>query len=287
MEENYQKRGYLLEDYRLFHLRDQNGTNVDMHFHEFDKLIFLLAGNGHYFIDGSKYELLPGDLLLIGNNVIHKPQFDPGICYDRFIVYIRPEFLIRSSTPSFDLENVFFSHPVPVLRPDEAVRKNLGRLLAQMEREMAGDAPEKEILSRCTLFRILVEANRAFSLPQDAGLSPVMPKDAKVLEILQYLDENLAEEVSIDDLSHRFFISKYHMMRRFREETGTSIHNYLSERRLIMARDLIRKGESATNACFRSGFRSYSAFSRAYGKLFGVTPTGRNTAETILPEQDE
>ena len=64
-------------------------------------------------------------------------------------------------------------------------------------------------------------------------------------------------------------------MRRFREETGTSIHNYLSDKRLLAARDLIASGTAATDACFRCGFRSYSAFSRSYGKLFGVTPTGR------------
>ena len=92
-------------------------------------------------------------------------------------------------------------------------------------------------------------------------------------EVLHYINEHYPDELSLDLLSAKFFISKYHMMRRFREETGTSIHNYLSDKRLLAARDLIQSGLSATDACFRCGFRSYSAFSRAYGKLFGATPT--------------
>ena len=68
----------------------------------------------------------------------------------------------------------------------------------------------------------------------------------------------------------------YHMMRLFRQEVGQTIHNYLCDRRLIHARDLISQGLSATESCFRSGFRSYSSFTRAYSKRFGTTPTGRS-----------
>ena len=46
-----------------------------------------------------------------------------------------------------------------------------------------------------------------------------------------------------------------------------------------MARELIAGGMSATQACFQVGFGSYSSFTRAYGKRFGATPTGRHTAQ--------
>ena len=88
---------------------------------------------------------------------------------------------------------------------------------------------------------------------------------------------------TIDLLAEKFYISKFHMMRRFREETGSSVHTYLSDRRLLLARDMIRNGTPATDACFHCGFRSYSSFSRAYGKLFGTTPTGRTGGS--VPEE--
>ena len=78
-----------------------------------------------------------------------------------------------------------------------------------------------------------------------------------------------------EELARVFFISKYHMMRQFHKETGNSIHSYLSTRRLMYARELISHGTPATDACFASGFRSYSSFTRAYSKHFGTTPTGR------------
>ena len=66
-----------------------------------------------------------------------------------------------------------------------------------------------------------------------------------------------------------------------------TIHGYLTERRLMLARELMKGGMSATDACFRSGFRSYCTFTRAYGKRFGSTPTGRRDAAALVEETYE
>ena len=247
MDENYEKRGYLLEDFRLFHLKDDRGTKVDYHYHEFCKIVLLLSGSGSYTVEGRRYLLLPGDIVLVGSRCVHKPEFEEGISYERMILYISPSLLAENSVPDYSLEDVFSGKPGHVLRPAEDVRRRLRSLAEQLESEMAASGGENAI----------------------------------------YLEANLAEDISIDDLAAQFFISKYHMMRRFREETGTSIHNYLSDKRLLAARDLIQSGLSATDACFRCGFRSYSAFSRAYGKLFGATPTGRIVQTLHADDFDE
>ena len=77
------------------------------------------------------------------------------------------------------------------------------------------------------------------------------------------------------------------MMRLFRAHTGFTVHTYLLQRRLLAARQLIERGMRATEACYRSGFRSYSSFTRAYGKHFGCTPTGRRDAAALAEETFE
>ena len=103
----------------------------------------------------------------------------------------------------------------------------------------------------------------------------MIPKNPRVVEWMDYLDRHLSEDLDMDALSEHFFISKYHMMRLFRQETGFTIHTYLLQRRLLAARQQIERGMRATEACYRCGFRSYSSFTRAYSKQFGTTPTGR------------
>ena len=99
--------------------------------------------------------------------------------------------------------------------------------------------------------------------------------DGKTVDILRYLNAHLTEPVTIDALAARFFVSKYHMMRRFREETGYSVHSYLANKRLLYARELLAAGAGAMEACFACGYGDYSAFSRAYKKRFGQSPGRR------------
>ena len=125
MDENYEKRGYLLEDFRLFHLKDDRGTKVDYHYHEFCKIVLLLSGSGSYTVEGRRYLLLPGDIVLVGSRCVHKPEFEEGISYERMILYISPSLLAENSVPDYSLEDVFSGKPGHVLRPAEDVRRRL------------------------------------------------------------------------------------------------------------------------------------------------------------------
>ena len=286
MEEHSERRGYLQEDFRLFHLKDDRGTKVNYHYHDFCKVVLLLSGSGHYTVQGRRYLLLPGDIVLVGSRCVHRPEFEPGFLYERVILYISPEILERSSTERYSLGDVFSGERGHVLRPVEDALRRIQSLARQMEEEMSDTRNESAILARCTLLRLLVEIERAMRSETELP-PPLAPRDGKILEIVRYLEENFAEDIPIDELAKRFYISKYHMMRRFREDVGTSIHSFLSDKRLFAARELIQSGVSATDACYRCGFRSYSAFSRAYGKRFDATPTGRTVPDLQSDTFDE
>ena len=287
MNDLYEKRGYLLEDFRLFHLRDSLGTHVDYHYHDFYKIVMLHSGSGSYTVDGRRYLLRTGDIILVGNLRVHKPEFPSGQFNDRTVIYISPEFMQQHSRQDGELDSCFSGASGHVLRLGIDAKNNLFRLAEQLENELQGNCFGREMISRSLLLQIIIECNRVILTTDFNALTTVQTHDSKILEILQYLDENSSEDINIDDLAHKFYISKYYMMRRFHEETGTSIHNYLSNRRLLQARSLIQKGTSTTEACYISGFKSYSAFSRAYFKFFAVTPTGRSGSSLPLDATQE
>lgn len=275
MEQSADKRGYLLEDYRLFHLNDAQGTKVDYHYHEFCKLLLLRSGSGGYMVEGQRYTLESGDVILIPSRCVHRPEFESGRQYERTIIYIDPDFLHRNSLVGCDLLDLFQDPGNYVLRPDSHASKRIFSLVDQLEKELASDGYGRQILCNTSLLRLLVFLGRAL---ENSGIYPQMPAEqatGRILEIQRYIDAHLEEDLSIDSLAEQFFISKYHMMRQFRKETGVPIHTYITDRRLFLATDRIRQGMSATDACFRSGFRSYSSFIRGYAKRFGTTPTGR------------
>ena len=284
--EKYTKQGYLLEDFRLFHLRGAAGVRTEYHYHEFCKLLLLVSGSGGYWIEGQRYALQPGDAVLVGSGCVHRPEFDDGSPYERIIIYISPEFLRRSSSSDCDLTDCFSGRHSHVLRPAPGSRRLIA-LAQELEAELSGDAYGRVIVSSSLLLRLLVQISRDLRQGDALRPGPTRPKDDRAARIIRYIDEHLTEELSVDAVAERFYLSKFHMMRLFRAGTGISINAYITQRRLMLARDLVAGGMSATESCFRAGFGSYSAFTRAYGKFFGTTPTGRRSAAALPPEEVE
>lgn len=276
---NHSKRGYLLENFRLFHLKSRGGTQTEYHYHEFCKILLLIQGSGGYYVDGQRYLLQPGDIVLLDAHSIHRPELDADAPYERIILYISPEYLQRQSTADCNLQSVFSGEKGHVLRLHGENRQKIFRLAAGLEQDLAEDSFGREIVSSAGLLRLLVEIGRNREKPESAGPSPVMPRNERIVEILRYIDEHLSEDLDAEIIARAFFISKYHMMRLFRRETGTTVHLYITQKRLVKARELMDAGMRATEACYRCGWRSYSSFTRAYGKHLGTTPTGRMDAQ--------
>ena len=275
MEQNYVQRGYLHEDFRLFHLRGAMEESVDWHYHTFHKIIEFLGGESGYGVEGKQYLLQPGDLVLVPQGCIHRPEAEPNAPYERRILYLSPEFLRRAGgscdlAACFDRAREEFRF---VVHPADGTGGGQLTALEHAERE---DAFGRELLAQSLLFQFLIGLNRAMA---DDLLQYAKPAayDRKIEAILRYLSEHLTEPVSIDDLAARFFVSKYHMMRQFRAQT---IHGYLTGKRLMFARAMIAAGTPVLQASEESGFGDYSAFLRAYRKQFGAAPNQEKRANT-------
>ncbi len=94
----------------------------------------------------------------------------------------------------------------------------------------------------------------------------------QILQVLEYVNSHLHEELSIDRIAKACYLNRSYLMHLFRRETGYTLGSYITEKRLFSARTLIQSGTPVTNACFQSGFSSYPAFYRAYRKKFGEAP---------------
>lgn len=280
MAPEIEKRGYLHEDFRLFHLRDAQGPDVGYHYHEFHKILLLLSGKGFYAIEGNRYRLQTGDMVIVGSGTVHRPEFEPGTPYERYILYISPSFLHSVPGAEECTVGLFSGEMGSVAHPDEAERRRLLEWFAALEKERQLGAFGSRLAGQGMVLSLLAGIGRL--LQGGAAKKPERRQvnDGKIRELIAYIDGHLTEELTVDDLSKVCYLSKYHMMRRFREETGESVHAYLTGQRLLSARELLDKGCSATEACFQSGFRSYSAFTRSWCKMFGTTPTGRRSGPT-------
>lgn len=99
------------------------------------------------------------------------------------------------------------------------------------------------------------------------------PKKQNLVLIKEYLDEHYTEKIALDALSEQFFINKFYLTRVFKEQYGISINNYLYEKRITQAKQLLRfTDEPIESLCIRCGIDDANYFTRLFKKVEGVTP---------------
>ncbi|MBE6956215.1 MAG: helix-turn-helix domain-containing protein [Ruminococcaceae bacterium] len=271
----YQKKGYLHEPFRLFHLRDVGVEEMEYHYHEFDKIVIFLSGTASYMIEGREYFLEPWDVLLVRHHLIHKPVIDPDDPYERVVVYVDPGFLRSGSTEKTDLSACFRlarQRQFALMRPDGGQRQVLERLLGELEGAVSDKGFGADLLAQSCFLRLLIQLNRDMGHDHTDRDVAASVHDPKIERALSYINDNLSGELSVDTLAAQSYTSRYHFMRRFKQLTGYSVHQYISQKRLLAAASMLRRGVPAQEACARCGFQDYSAFHRAFRREFGVTP---------------
>ena len=274
MEQGYQKRGYLREPFRLFRLRDVGVEEMEYHYHEFHKAVFFLGGTASYIVEGRSYFLRPGDVVLVGRHLIHKPVIDPTRPYERAVLYLDPDFLDGLGAGEEDLGRCFRlaeRRRFALTRPDGEDARVLGRALDGLEGALGDRGFGAGLLARSRLVELLVHLNRAQARDRTRA-EEVSRADPRIAQVLDHINGNLAADLSVEGLAALAYMSKYHFMRRFRELTGYSVHQYVSEKRLLAAAGLLRRGLSAQEVSLRCGFQDYSTFQRAFKAKYGVTP---------------
>ena len=272
-KKQYAREGYLKENYHYFHLRDTAGQERDFHFHEFDKLVLLLGGRVDYALESRVYTLRPWDILLVRHHTIHKALIDKSVPYERVILYLDRKFFDRLA-PDAQLFGCFDradERGQYLLVPDEAQRAQLTRVLEGVESSLHDEGFGAQAMCDAYLVQLLVLLGR-LSFGSEAARSPEAAHDEKIDRVLSYINENLAAPLDVERLAALVHVSRYHFMRLFKAQTGSSVHAYVRQRRLMHAAHLIREGMSAARAAEESGFSDYSAFHRAFVALFGVSP---------------
>lgn len=267
---NLEKTGYLKEDFRLFHINDQTKKDFSYHYHDFHKIIVFISGKVTYHIEGKAYHLKPRDILLVSQGAIHKPEIDPSVPYERYIFWIRDDLSCQELNTCFQKAN---DRSFNLVRADSALQERLKDLLPEIEQTLQNKHFGDTVLRNALFTQFMIYINRIFLRTSSSPDKKTYSSDTQVEQLLKYINRNLSENLSIDQLANRFFFSKYHMMRKFKNETGYTIHNYITSKRLLLARSLINEGSPVIKAAQMSGFNDYTTFVRSYKKHFGNAPS--------------
>jgi AraC-like DNA-binding protein/mannose-6-phosphate isomerase-like protein (cupin superfamily) len=267
------RQSMLTNDYEVFHYSDKALDRVNLHHHDFYECYLFISGDVTYIIEGKSYSLLPGDIVLINSKELHQAMInDKDVPYERIVLWLNQTFLSSLCTETTDLKRCFEDAAREnVIRTNvetqQIIKSILGKLLSLEEYSGMG----RELLYRAYIVELLITLNNILFFHHDK-INIEIEKSSLIDEIIQYINLHLDEEIKIDDLSGYFFISKFHLLREFKKHSGTTIHKYIIQKKLILAKELILKGIPIIQVYEQCGFGDYSNFFRAFKNEYGVTP---------------
>ena len=116
------------------------------------------------------------------------------------------------------------------------------------------------------------------------GISRTKTKGADTHERLcrarKFIDERYDLPLDLNEISKQACLSRYHFLRLFRDTFETTPHQYLIQRRIERAKQLLRSEDlSVTDVCFEVGFQSLGSFSTLFRKCVGEAPLGYRERE--------
>lgn len=266
---------FTFKDIYVRHAVDYEPDNgyFNMHIHGRCEMFCFISGDAECLVEGSKYPLERGSLLIMRPAESHSAKMLSGRQYERYTVNF-PLSAADAIDPERILMTPFLDRPLGMgnlYLPSEFDGTSIESYFKQIC--SCTDKYTSDMEIQLCLFSMLDSVRKAYL---KRGTSEYAPAQTLSGQILAYINEHLFDELSITILAKHFFISQSQLNRIFRNSTGTSPWEYVTLKRLTAAKEKIRSGVSVTKACVECGFGDYSVFYRAYVKYFGRSPKQDN-----------
>ena len=251
----------------LSHAINVADMTFDFHAHDEFEILYFMNGEVQYYIEDESYTLVPGDLLLIPPGKLHRlVTVDETVAYERMVLSLSAEYCRRL------LERVptHFVHAsqgrcwhLSLGEYDADIRKMFEKLLMQ-------PADHTGLLQRdVTVTLMLLELQRYMEVGDERATG----SPHRMSEIIRYINAHFTEDLTLEAIADRFYISKCHLLRQFKRHTNSTVHHYILQKRLLLAKAMLRDGVSPQQVSERCGWSSYVGFYRAFVKETGQKPS--------------
>ncbi len=243
---------YRLQENKITFLYTSSPTITEREVHSYHEILFFTGDTTEIFCEGVRHTVFKNTLFIIPEGTYHFFKTANDSLFERL------KISVHEALPPFDRLFKSFFMIENLSYPTEFILKRLCEAVTE-KRTAHAMAAFNMLLSELDL----CEHEETFS----------QNKSAKTAQVLEYISENLAGDLSLDILSKKLAISPSTLTHSFKEEVGTSLHEYVTQKRLALAKKLILDGNKPSKIYLECGYRDYSSFYKAWVKYFGYSPS--------------
>lgn len=261
-----------------FEIYDNVSTSMYMehfHGHSFYEIRFIIYGHILHYTETSVIELCDGAVSVVPPGLFHRamPAASADDPYARVLLYVSTEFMHALDSDALNLSGVFdrfgYHGKQHLHLPGETMRA-LFEPLQEIVASDNDDKPLRHLINRSSV--VLSLARLAELLEQSVDPYQSTGEISLVPRVIAHINANLSENLSLDSLAERFFVSKFYLSHQFKQYTQLSLHQYILARRMMHAQILLRSGYSPTVVARECGYHEYSSFYKAFLRETGKSP---------------
>ncbi|MDD4111980.1 MAG: AraC family transcriptional regulator [Herbinix sp.] len=259
------------ERFAISHLLSDEKT-MEIHIHSCYEIHYSIAGGKEFFISNNYYKINGNNMFFISPNENHHITKLDKSSHERINIAIHPKFFTRYSTQASPLENCFKNLDDLSNRVIYIDSKNHKRLEFLLQKIYLANGFGSELIEDHAFCEILIMLHN-IQINQFKTPEPSITENTTAKNIINYINKNITDEISLDELANTFFLSKSYICRTFKTFTGTTISKYISARRISMAKALIDEGHKPSEACAAVGYNSYNNFFKSFVNIVGISPS--------------
>ena len=255
--------------YEIFRTREYYPGERMPHSHDYYEVNLIWGGSMHYLVGERPYHLTNGDILLLapGQEHCRDPEAEQGAC-ERVVLWLDQASLQQFCAFGVDPSECFKDSSC--LRFDDVQTMRIGELLDRCIRENESEEFGASMMADTAMIQAMILINR---LHRKTAQSERRGQSGTLVgRVLEYINNHFSEELTLDILAARFFISKYHLSREFGRIVGIPVHRYIIQKRLVVAKQMLSEGRPSSMGYQHCGFGDYSNFYRAFRNEYGVSP---------------
>ena len=245
----------------------KSARDATCNWHRNIELLHIAGGVGSVQYGAEEISVSSGDTVIVSSGTLHRIYSDTGLDY--YCVIIDERFCLENGIDTSRL------HFTPIVR-DASLGALIVTASSEMKRYSAGEGGlTSAARARSAMLELLIAICEKYAEPISEERESGSHSERYVKKVIEYLNENLTERITLDDIASVCGVTKFHLAREFKHYTGQSVFEYLNAVRCKRADACLRAGMTATEAAFECGFESLSYFSRVYKRIRGVSPSER------------
>lgn len=260
----------------VFSSRNESFLSSFFHTHSEYEILYVHAGQCQYLLGTTVVDLTPGDMVVLNGISSHGPLMERQIkCIRTMVRFDETVLKPHLNQPGLvDVLKPFRDLLHYRCRLSERTQKEVEMVFSQMHRYYNQPSSiEFNRLRASFINLLLIIYEHSEQLLRERVAIPV-EKEQIVRKLLNYIELHYANDLTLDELSDYVHLSKYYMVKLFKELTGTTVFEHLNKRRIHQAKllFLVDYKMSVTDACYEVGFKQPTHFSRNFKKMVGMTP---------------